>query len=105
VRTDKSFAFGNQILTLRGRFAWLHDFDPNRISGATFQALPGASFVVTGARQADDAALASASAELKWMNGFSLPRPSRADSRTSRTPTPARASRDISGDNCEARAG
>ncbi|MBB1094210.1 hypothetical protein HUU61_23360, partial [Rhodopseudomonas palustris] len=32
----------------------------------------GASFVVNGARQASDAALTSASAEVKWRNGFSL---------------------------------
>ena len=39
---------------------------------ATFQALPGASFVVNGAAQAHDAALTTASAEIKWLNGFSL---------------------------------
>ena len=39
---------------------------------ATFQALPGASFVVNGAAQARDTALATAAAEMKWMNGFSL---------------------------------
>ena len=32
------------ILTLRGRFAWAHDFNPDRGIGATFQTLPGASF-------------------------------------------------------------
>jgi len=36
-----------------------------------FQALPGASFVVGGAAQARDAALATASAEVKWINGWS----------------------------------
>jgi len=34
--------------------------------------LPGASFIVSGAAQAHDAALATASAELKWRNGFSV---------------------------------
>jgi uncharacterized protein with beta-barrel porin domain len=33
---------------------------------------PGASFVVNGAAQARDAALTTASAEMKWLNGFSL---------------------------------
>jgi uncharacterized protein with beta-barrel porin domain len=69
VRTDKSFALTNEILTLRGRLAWSHDYDPDRSIGATFQALPGASFVVNGAAQARDSALTTLSAELKWMNG------------------------------------
>jgi len=71
VRADKSFAMTNAILTLRGRAAWAHDFNPDRAVAATFQTLPGASFVVNGARQASDAALTTASAEVKWMNGWS----------------------------------
>jgi uncharacterized protein with beta-barrel porin domain len=71
VRTDKSFALTNEILTLRARLAWSHDYDPDRSIGATFQALPGASFVVNGAAQARDSALTTLSAELKWMNGWS----------------------------------
>ena len=61
----------NAILTLRGRVAWAHDFDPDRAIAATFQTLPGASFVVDGAAQAIDSALTTASAEIKWMNGWS----------------------------------
>ena len=57
-------------LTLRGRAAWAHDFNPDRAAAATFQTLPGASFVVNGAAQAKDAALTTASAEMKWRNGF-----------------------------------
>jgi uncharacterized protein with beta-barrel porin domain len=38
------------ILTLRGRAEWAHDFNPDRIA-TSFQALPGASFVVNGAAQ------------------------------------------------------
>jgi autotransporter-associated beta strand protein len=71
IRTDKSWAMQGGILTLRGRFAWAHDFDPDRNIAATFQALPGASFVVNGAGQAHDSALTTASAEVKWMNGWS----------------------------------
>jgi autotransporter-associated beta strand protein len=71
LRTDKSFAVQNGILTLRGRLAWAHDFDPDRSIAATFQALPGASFVVGGAAQAHESALTTASAEMKWMNGWS----------------------------------
>ena len=71
IRTDKSFAMPDGIFTLRGRLAWAHDYDPNRSIGATFQTLPGASFVVNGAAQAADSALVTASVEKKWLNGWS----------------------------------
>ncbi|MBR1221278.1 autotransporter domain-containing protein [Bradyrhizobium sp. U87765 SZCCT0131] len=71
LRTDKSFAMQDGILTLRSRVAWAHDFNPDRAIAAAFQALPGASFVVNGAAQAADAALTTASAEMKWSNGWS----------------------------------
>jgi uncharacterized protein with beta-barrel porin domain len=70
IRTDKSFAMTDGILTLRGRVAWAHDYDPDRSIAATFQALPGASFVVNGAAQAPDSALVTASVEKKWLNGW-----------------------------------
>jgi uncharacterized protein with beta-barrel porin domain len=70
-RTDKSYALTDSILTLRGRLAWAHDYDPDRSIAATFQALPLASFVVNGASQASESALTTASAELKWTNGWS----------------------------------
>ena len=71
LRTDKSYAMLDGILTLRGRVAWAHDFNPDRNIGATFQTLPGASFVVGGAAQASDSALVTASVEKKWLNGWS----------------------------------
>jgi len=71
MRTDKSWATANGILTLRGRFAWAHDYDPNRSIAATFQTLPGASFVINGAAQAADSALATASIEMRWKSGWS----------------------------------
>ncbi|MEO6840567.1 MAG: autotransporter domain-containing protein [Bradyrhizobium sp.] len=71
IRTDKSWALQDSLLTLRGRVAWAHDYDPDRSIGATFQTLPGASFVVNGAAQASDSALTTASAEIKWMSGWS----------------------------------
>jgi uncharacterized protein with beta-barrel porin domain len=71
IRTDKSYVQADGILTLRGRVAWAHDFDPDRNIGATFQTLPGASFVVNGAAQASDSALITASIEKKWRNGWS----------------------------------
>jgi autotransporter-associated beta strand protein len=72
LRADRSFALMNAIFTLRGRAAWAHDFNPDRALAATFQTLPGASFVVNGAAPARDSAMTSASAEVKWLNGFSL---------------------------------
>ncbi|MEH2610002.1 autotransporter outer membrane beta-barrel domain-containing protein [Bradyrhizobium sp. AZCC 1693] len=72
LRSDKSFAVNDALLTLRGRVAWAHDFNPLTAASATFQALPGASFVVNGAAGAHDAVLTTAAAELKWLNGFAL---------------------------------
>ncbi|MDB5515151.1 MAG: autotransporter protein [Tardiphaga sp.] len=72
LRSDKSYAVGDALLTLRGRAAWAHDFNTDRNIAATFQTLPGASFVVNGAAQSHDAALATASAEMKFISGISL---------------------------------
>ncbi|WP_158228728.1 autotransporter domain-containing protein [Bradyrhizobium sp. Y36] len=71
LRSDRSFAMPDGVLALRGRLAWAHDFNPDRAAAATFQALPLASFVVNGAAQARDAALTTASVEMKWLNGWS----------------------------------
>ena len=71
VRTDKSFAMSNGLLTLRGRAAWAHDFNTDRNVTALFQTLPGAAFVVNGAAQAHDSALVTAAAEMKWLSGWS----------------------------------
>jgi uncharacterized protein with beta-barrel porin domain len=71
VRTDKSFAVLNGILTLRGRAAWAHDFNTDRNVTALFQTLPGAAFVVNGAAQAHESALVTGAAEMKWLNGWS----------------------------------
>jgi hypothetical protein len=59
------------VLTLRGRAGWAHDFNPDRSIAATFQTLPGASFVVNGAAQAHDSALVTGAAQMKWLNGWS----------------------------------
>jgi uncharacterized protein with beta-barrel porin domain len=71
IRTDRSYAMPGAILTLPSRFAWAYDFNPDCNIAATFQALPGASFVVNGAAQAHDSALTTASVEMKWLNGWS----------------------------------
>ena len=72
LRSDKTFALTDSLLVLRGRAAWAHDFYTDRSIAATFQTLPLASFVVNGAAPAADAALVSASAEVRYRNGFSL---------------------------------
>jgi uncharacterized protein with beta-barrel porin domain len=72
IRLDNSWAMPDGIFTLRSRFAWAHDYNTDRSVGATFQTLPGASFVVNGAAPARDSALTTASAETKWFNGLSL---------------------------------
>jgi autotransporter-associated beta strand protein len=72
IRADKSWLTTDGILTLRGRLAWAHDYDPDRSIAATFQTLPGASFVVNGAAQAADSALTTAAVEMKWRSGWSV---------------------------------
>ena len=72
LRSDKSFAARETMVTLRGRAAWAHDYNIDRNVTATFQTLPGATFVVNGATPARDAALTTASVEVKWHNGMSV---------------------------------
>jgi uncharacterized protein with beta-barrel porin domain len=72
LRSDRSFAVNDAILILRGRAAWAHDFNTERSASATFQSLPGASFVVNGAKPASDAALTTAEAELRFVSGISI---------------------------------
>jgi outer membrane autotransporter protein len=60
------------ILALRGRIAWAHDWVTNPALTATFQALPGASFVVNGAAPKHDSALVTIGPEVTWRNGWSL---------------------------------
>lgn len=71
LRTDKAFVLDGGIVTLRSRFAWAHDFNPDRTITATFRALPLASFTVNGAARASNAVLTTAAAEINWRNGWS----------------------------------
>lgn len=71
LRADRSFAAAGGLMTLRGRVAWAHDYNPDRTVGAVFQTLPGSAFVVNGAAQARDSALTTASVQVNWMNGWS----------------------------------
>ena len=72
LRADKSYVMQTAILTLRGRAAWAHNFNPDRSINATFQSLPGASFTVNGASQSRNVALTTATAELRWLNNWSV---------------------------------
>lgn len=72
LRADRSFAVAAGLITLRGRLAWAHDYDPDRSATATFQSLPGASFVVNGASPAADSALTTATVEQRWTGGWSI---------------------------------
>ena len=71
VRTDQTFAIRNGLLTINGRLAWAHDFDPDRWAAASFLALPASGFTVSGAAQGRDAALTSLGADFNWLNGWS----------------------------------
>jgi outer membrane autotransporter protein len=62
----------NAVLALRARIAWAHDWISDPSLMPTFEAVPGASFIVNGATPAKNSALTSAGAELRLINGFSL---------------------------------
>jgi outer membrane autotransporter protein len=64
--------YPHAVLALRGRLAWAHDWVSDATLTPVFQSLPGASFIVNGALPVKDAALASAGAELRLINGVTL---------------------------------
>jgi uncharacterized protein with beta-barrel porin domain len=59
-------------VTLFSRVAWVHDFNTDRTATATFQTLPGASFVVNGASPAHDSALTTIGARIAMGRGWTL---------------------------------
>jgi uncharacterized protein with beta-barrel porin domain len=69
-RTDKSFGLQSGALTLRGRLAWAHDFNPDRIMSTLAQTPFGTGVAFNGTAQAPDTTLATASAELRWRNNW-----------------------------------
>ena len=71
-RFDYAMPMQDALLILRGRAAWAHDYDNDRIANAGFLTLPGTAFTVTGAQPDADSLLVSAGAELAFLNGFSL---------------------------------
>jgi autotransporter-associated beta strand protein len=72
LRGDTSFVLADAVVTLRDRIAWAHNFNTSRAAVTAFQLLPVSSFVVNGAAPDADAALLSATAEMKWLNGYSV---------------------------------
>jgi uncharacterized protein with beta-barrel porin domain len=71
-RFDYAVPMQAALLTLRGRAAWAHDYDTDRVANAGFLALPGTAFTVNGATPDADSLLVSAGAELAFLNGFSV---------------------------------
>jgi uncharacterized protein YhjY with autotransporter beta-barrel domain len=59
-------------LILRGRVAWAHDNVSDLNDNVAFLSLPGSVFTVTGAAMPKDLLLATAGAEIQWVNGFSV---------------------------------
>ena len=76
-RTELGLRFGKTLATaagtvrLSGRAAWAHDSVKGQGATATFQSLPGATFMVNGATPAADSALVSAGADYDFGNGWS----------------------------------
>jgi uncharacterized protein with beta-barrel porin domain len=58
------------VLALNARAAWAHDWVTTPILNPLFQTLPSTFFAVTGATPVPNSALASAGAELRFLNGF-----------------------------------
>jgi uncharacterized protein with beta-barrel porin domain len=71
-RFDDLAAFNGMPLLLRGRLAWAHDWVANPTLSAAFQALPGSSFLVNGARTPANSALASVGGDLQITPSWSL---------------------------------
>ena len=72
-RFDKSYLLDRgETLTLYSRAAWVHDFGDSTRGSAIFQALPGSNFIVNGATPVADGGLATAGADFRLANGWSV---------------------------------
>lgn len=71
-RFDALTDWGAIPVQLRARLAWAHDWVSNSALDASFQALPGTSFVVDGAAVPHDSALASVGAEMLLTSRWTL---------------------------------
>ena len=61
-----------QVMTLRARAAWAHNWNSDPSVSASFLALSGTNFTVNGAAPPRDAALLSAAAEIKLRHNLAL---------------------------------
>ena len=66
-----TIVYGKPVI-LYGRLAWAHDFVNAPSMNASFQALPGSSFTVTGAPIANNSALTTAGAQVFFTPNWSL---------------------------------
>lgn len=71
-RWDKAYVVEGGVFTLKAKTAWAHDWNTERTATASFQALPGTSFIVNGARLSADAALLSLGGEMDWGRGWTV---------------------------------
>jgi uncharacterized protein with beta-barrel porin domain len=71
-RFDAMTMLGVMPVSLRSGLAYAHDWVSNPALGAVFEALPGASFTVNGAKPPANSGLASAGAELHFTPNWSL---------------------------------
>jgi outer membrane autotransporter protein len=70
---DTSYALDrDNMLSLFGRAAWAHDWYSDPSVTASFQSLPGSSFIEFGATPVHDSALLTVGAELSMRNGWSV---------------------------------
>ena len=72
LRADANVSLAGLPLSLRGAIAWVHNFDTAATAIASFQSLPGATFLVSGAALDRNALRTTASAELDLRNGLSI---------------------------------
>lgn len=72
LRADAKLTLAGLPLSLRGGLAWVHNFDPEASVLASFLALPGSSFQVTGAALNRNALRTTASTEIELGKGLSL---------------------------------
>lgn len=68
---DPTIVFGKPLI-LFGRVAWAHDWLSNPSLNPTFEALPGASFTVTGALIPQNSALTTDGLQMFFATNLSL---------------------------------
>ena len=69
---DKAMLVQGGTFTLKAKTVWAHDWNTDRAATATFQTLPGATFIVNGAAPSGNAALVSLGGAMDWHNGWTM---------------------------------